>query len=96
MTEKGPTTRLREALALLADPFCAYAELTARERQVMSLALRGYDVPEIAKATSIGRKTVYRDMQSVAEKVTAQDGRKVEWDQLVKLAFRRVELALAG
>jgi DNA-binding CsgD family transcriptional regulator len=87
--------RLRAALSLLSDPFLSYPELTERERKVMSLAFRGYDATEIAGRLAIGRKTVYRDMLSVAGKVSKQDGQPVAWNDLVKKAHLRLERALA-
>lgn len=62
---------LRERIhAIVADPF-PFPELTDRERQALSLAVRGEPVSQIAGATHRTSRTSYRIMQGALYKLTA-------------------------
>lgn len=92
--EGTPEDRLRQARALLADPFLGCPDLDERERRAAVLASRGVRVEDIAHTIYMSLSTAYRTLDAVAEKLTAQEGRTVTRDDLVDYALRRIKEAV--
>jgi hypothetical protein len=92
--EGTPEDRLRQARALLADPFLGCPDLDERERQAAILASRGVRLVDIAHITHLSLSTAYRALDAVAGKLTAQEGRTVTRDDLVDYALRRIKEAV--
>jgi len=87
---KGEAEKVKEIRIIVSQPFLAYPELSQRERRAATMASRGQDYKSIAKQMKCAPKSVYRYLDSAAEKISLQDGRRITKNKFVEHALKRI------